>query len=65
MTKIEVCSVNIARLISELEGVSMLTKWMGFQDDMITINQLKKKYYSLYFKLKQQENIGELTQLVE
>ena len=44
--------VNILRLISELEGSYQLLKYMGFKEDMETIGQIKKKYYSMYFKLK-------------
>ncbi len=43
---------NILRLISELEGSYQLLKYMGFEDDMHTIDQLKKPYYKLYFKTK-------------
>ena len=43
--------VNVLRLISELEGSSQLLKFMGFQEDMDTINEIKKRYYKLYFKL--------------
>ena len=48
--------VNVLRLISELEGSSQLCKYMGFQDDMDTINEIKKRYYKLYFKLKKEGN---------
>ena len=50
-----VTSVNILRLISELEGSSQLLKYMGFKDDMDTIDEIKKRYYSLYFKLNKEE----------
>ena len=46
--------VNVLRLISELEGSSQLLKYMGFQEDMDTINDIKKKYYKLYFKLNKE-----------
>ena len=49
-------SVNLLRLISELEGSSQLCKWMGFEEDENTLNDLKKKYYKMYFSLKKQEN---------
>ena len=45
---------NILRLISELEGSYQLLKYMGFEDDMHTIDQLKKPYYKLYFKTKKE-----------
>ena len=49
-------SINILRLISELEGSSQLCKYMGFVDDMETLDNIKKKYYTMYFKLKKEEN---------
>ena len=45
---------NILRLISELEGSYQLLKYMGFTDDMNTIQQLKQPYYKLYFKTKKE-----------
>ena len=48
--------VNILRLISELEGSSQMCKYMGFQDDMDTLNEMKKRYYKLYFKTKKEYN---------
>ena len=54
-------SVNILRLLSELEGSYQLTKYMAFDDDMNILNEMKERYYKLYFKLnkeeKQRENI--------
>ena len=52
----EVQSVNILRLLSELEGSSQLCKYMGFEDDESTLNHIKKRYYKMYFRLKKQEN---------
>jgi len=46
--------VNVLRLISELEGSYQLCKWMGFEEDMNTIDEMKKPYYKLYFKLKKE-----------
>ena len=48
--------VNILRLISELEGSSQMCKYMGFRDDMDTLNEMKKRYYKLYFKTKKEYN---------
>ena len=48
---------NLLRLISELEGSSQLCKWMGFIDDMETLDKIKKKYYTMYFKLKKEQSI--------
>jgi mannose/fructose/N-acetylgalactosamine-specific phosphotransferase system component IIB len=50
-----VTSVNILRLISELEGSYQLTKYMGFKEDMDTLEEIKKRYYKLYFKLAKEE----------
>lgn len=46
---------NLLRLISELEGSSQLCKYMGFVDDMETLDKIKKKYYSIYFRLKKEQ----------
>ena len=46
---------NMLRLISELEGSSQLLKYMGFEEDMNTLNDMKKRYYKLYFKLKREQ----------
>ena len=48
-------SVNILRLLSELEGSYQLLKYMGFQEDMETLDKMKKRYYTMYFKLAKQE----------
>lgn len=48
---LEVIPVNLLRLISELEGSYQLLKFMGFEEDMEKIAELKKKYYKLYFEL--------------
>ena len=48
-------AVNILRLLSELEGSYSLLKYMGFQEDMDTIDEMKKRYYKLYFKLDKEE----------
>ena len=47
--------VNVLRLLSELEGSSQLLKYMGFKEDMDTIDEMKKRYYKLYFKLSKEE----------
>ena len=48
--------VDILLLISELEGCYMHTKRLGFQEDNEIFDQMRKKYYKLYFKLKREEN---------
>lgn len=44
--------VNFLLLISELEGSAQHLKYMGFKDDMDTINEIKQRYYKLYYKAK-------------
>ena len=48
-------SVSILRLISELEGVYQLTKYMAFDDDNAIITTMKQRYYKLYFQTVKQE----------
>ena len=48
---------NILRLISELEGSYQLCKYMGFEEDMKILDEMKRPYYKLYFKLKKQERV--------
>jgi hypothetical protein len=48
-------SINVLRLLSELEGSYQLLKYMGFQEDMDTIDEMKKRYYKLYFKFNKEE----------
>lgn len=49
--------VNVLQLISELEGSYSLLKYMGFQEDMETLDKMKKKYYSIYFRLNREEKL--------
>ena len=49
-------SVNILRLISELEGSYQLLKYMGFKEDMDTLDSIKQRYCKLYFQTKKHEN---------
>ena len=48
-------SINILRLISELEGAYQLTKYMAFDDDNATLDCMKQRYYKLYYKTVRQE----------
>ena len=48
-------SVNIARLLSELEGSSALLGSMEFEEERDVIDLMKKRFYKMYFKLKKQE----------
>ena len=43
--------ITVLRLISELEGSYRLLKYMGFKEDMETLEQMKKRYYKLASKL--------------
>ena len=52
----QITSTNIARLLSELEGSYALLKYMGFEEDMNTLDIIKQKYYKLYFKIRKEEN---------
>ena len=45
---------NVLMLISELEGSYQHLKFMGFYEDMEVLNEMKKRYYKLYFKLKKE-----------
>ena len=38
-----------------MEGTYQHLKYMGFEEDMNTIDNMKKKYYSLYFKTAKAE----------
>ena len=42
-------------LISEMEGTYQHLKYMGFEEDMNTIDEMKKRYYKLYFKKSKEE----------
>jgi len=52
---LEVKATNILRLISELEGSYQLCKYMAFDEDMKTLEEIKTKYYKMYFRLSKQE----------
>lgn len=43
--------VTIARLISELEGATYILNCLeGTEDEVDFINEMKKKYYRMYFR---------------
>ena len=50
-------SINILRLISELEGCYQLTKYMAFDEDNAIINEMKNRYYKLYYKIAKEEKL--------
>ena len=51
-------SINILRLLSELEGAYQLTKYMAFDTDNAIINEMKQRYYKLYYKTAKEEKNG-------
>jgi len=50
-------TTNLLLLISEMEGTYQHLKYMGFEDDMNTLDEMKKRYYKLYFRTKKNETI--------
>ena len=54
---LEQSSINILRLISELEGAYQLTKYMAFDDDNTIITQMKQRYYKLYYQTVKREKL--------
>ena len=56
---LEQSSINILRLLSELEGAYQLTKYMAFDEDNAIIDEMKKRYYKLYFKTSKQERTND------
>ena len=55
---LEPSSINILRLISELEGAYQLTKYMAFDTDNAILDEMKNKYYKLYYKTAKQERLA-------
>ena len=51
-----VTTTQLLLLISDLAGTYQNLKYMGFEEDMNTIAEMKKRYYKLYFKTKKEEN---------
>lgn len=43
-------AVTIARLLSDLEGVSYILECLDEVEDLQFINDMKRKYYKEYFK---------------
>ena len=54
---LEQSSINILRLISELEGVYQLTKYMAYDDDNSIITEMKQRYYKLYYQTVKREKL--------
>jgi len=49
-------AVTIARLIGELEGVSYILDCLDEPEEYEYIQNMKQKYYKLYFELKKSES---------
>ena len=52
-----VTPTNLLILISDLEGTYQNLKYMGFKEDMDTLEEIKKRYYKLYFKKNKEEKL--------
>ena len=52
-----VTPTNLLILISNLEGTYQELKYMGFKEDMDTLEEMKKRYYKLYFKKNKEEKL--------
>jgi hypothetical protein len=50
-------SITIARLLSDLEGVSYILDCLDEPEDLEYIDSMKKKYYKEYFKRNKQETV--------
>ena len=50
-----VTSINLLLMLGEMEGVYQHLKYMGFKEDMEVIEEMKGRYYKLYFKLNKEE----------
>lgn len=47
---------SLLLLISELEGSYQHLKYMGYKEDMDTLNEIKQRYYKEYYKAKKNVN---------
>jgi len=48
-------STHLLLLLGEMEGVYQHLKYMGFEEDMNAIHEMKDKYYKLYFQKVREE----------
>jgi hypothetical protein len=48
--------VDILLLLSELEGSSAHCRRLNFLEDASVLDEMKGRYYKLYFKLKKDSN---------
>ena len=54
---LEQSSINILRLLSELEGAYQLTKYMAFDNDNAILDSMKQRYYKLYYQTVKNEKL--------
>ena len=52
-----VTPTNLLILISNLEGTYQELQYMGFKEDMETLEKIKTGYYKLYFKKLKEEKL--------
>jgi len=52
-----VTPTNLLILISNLEGTYQELQYMGFKEDMETLEKIKAGYYKLYFKKLKEEKL--------
>ena len=50
-------AITIARLIGELEGVSYILDCLDEPEEYEYVQNMKQKYYKLYFQLKKVSNV--------
>ena len=48
--------VEILLLLSDLEGSAANCRKLGFVEDSLVLDEMKKRYYKLYFKLKKEQS---------
>ena len=48
--------VEILLLLSDLEGSATNCRKLGFVEDSLVLDEMKKRYYKLYFKLKKEQS---------
>ena len=53
-------AITIARLIGELEGVSYILDCLDEPEELKYIENMKQKYYKLYFQRKKVSNVTKL-----
>ena len=47
--------VDLLLLIGELEGSSGYCRSLGFNEDAAVLDEMKRRYYKMYFKLKKEQ----------